>query len=712
MPERRSVRGRVGSFLKGSYLPIALVVIILCFIIPPVKTMIDILMVVNLAASLVIMISVLSMKRAADFSSYPRVVLIYTLFGLGLNVASTRNILSHPVSGSGNALHLEGQSEMVKAFSDIVAGNNIVIGVVIFIILIVVQMIVITKGADRVSEVSARFTLDSMNNKMFDIQNDLNAGIITEEQAKERKKLIRQEVDFYSAMDGSTKFVSGNVKAGIFITVVNLIGGLAMGMWKGGLGFQDAIEVYSKLTIGDGLMSQIPSLIISFSTGLLVTGSSSEELLNDQLKDQFTRDGLQYIIVGAILAVLGVAFHNLSTLVLIPMGGFFIFIGVRLRRSNKRNQELELAKEKESKEGGGQAAANEIDSPVIDLDPVSLEIGFALISLVDKQQGAELLERIPRIRKETALDLGLVIPKTRVKDNMTLDPEEYVFKIWGIEVARGRLKMGHYMCLNTGNVPKDRIMKGEATRDPAFNMEAIWVPESKRQEAENAGYAVIDPPTIVATHMTETIRNHAADILNRQMVDEILKKVKETNSVVVDELMSGEGKLTVGDIERVFKNLLEEKVSIRNTVIILETLADCARYTKDPYLLSEKVREALGAQICSQYVDENGVLRVLRLSQEWANMIEQHAVRTTGEKPFVAFDANTGRSYISAMSGNIAAVRDRVMMPIVMCPGQIRSLVKSSTERELPGLVVLSINEIINAGSRIKVEEIGSIEVQ
>lgn len=713
MPEERlSVRERLSSLFKGGYLAIGLVVLILFLIIPLNKTIIDIAMVLNLAMSFVIMITVIYMKRAADFTSYPRVVLIMTIFGLAINVASTRNILFHPVTSSGTTVHLESQSEMVQAFANIVAGSNVILGVVIFVILIIVQMLVITKGADRVSEVSARFTLDSMNNKMFDIQNDLNAGIITEEEAALKKKQIRQEVDFYSAMDGSTKFVSGNVKAGIVITVINLIGGFAVGMIQGKLSAQQALDTYAKLTIGDGLMSQIPSLILSFSTGLLVTGSSSEQLLSEQLKEQFSKDGLQYIVVGAILAVLGIAFHNLASLVLIPIGGLLVFIGVRLRRAEKAKRAAEEAKEAENKALNQKGSSPEDISPVINQDPLTIDIGIALIPLVEKEKGAELLERIPRIRKESALNLGLVVPQIRIRDNMSLEPEEYVVKIWGNVVGRSKLKMGHYMCLNTGNVPRDREIKGEPTEDPAFKMKAIWIPESKRTEAENAGYAVIDLPTIIATHLTEIIRKHAADIINRQDVDKILQEIKKTNPVVVDEVLTGENKLTVGDVERVFKNLLEEQVSIRNTVKILETLADCARYTKDLYMLTEKVRESIGQQICNEYVDSNSVLHVLRLSQQISQLVMEHGVQQPGEKPFVAFDPETARAYLNAVTGSIAAVKDRGYLPVIICPSQIRYLVKSVSERECPGIVVLSVNEVMAAGNSIKVEEIGEIELQ
>lgn len=708
MPEKQTLGKTIFSFITSNILPVAALVVVMFMFIPLGKTVIDIMMVLNLAVSFVILLTVVYMKRAADFSSFPRVVLLVTLFGLAINVASTRNILMNPVSPSGI---MTGQSEMVQAFANIVAGDNVIIGFIIFIILIVVQVLVVTKGADRVSEVSARFTLDSMNSKMFVIQNQMQSGSITEDEANLKIAQLRQEIDFYSAMDGSSKFVSGNVKAGIFITVVNLVGGMITGIMAG-LSPMVALNSYAKLTIGDGLMSQLPALLLSFSTGLLVTGSSSEEFLSDQLKKQFSLDGTIYCIVGAALAVLGFAFHNGSTFYLVGIGAVLVIFGARIKKSQETQAMAKKAAEAESRSKKQTGGGPEDLSPVVKLDELSLEIGYALFPLVDKEKGAEILERITKIRREEAHDLGLVVPPIHIIDQMELEPEEYSFKIRGIEVGRSRLKIGYYMCLNTGNVPKDKIIVGEQTRDPAFGMEAIWLPESRKLEAEKAGYAVIDLPTILATHLTELIKRHAANILTRQEVKNIVEKIRESNPVVVDEVMSGEHKFTYGEIEAVLKNLLAEQVSIRNMVTILETLGDYGKITRDIWQLSEKVREALGAQICSQYVDENKVLHVMNLSQELSQKILEHRAEVPGKKPFVAFDPVDARRFISAMGKYISAVRDRNFLPIVLCPDEVRLLVKSATEREIPGLVVLSIGEVMAAGPDIKVEALGEINEQ
>ena len=706
MAEKRGSGGSILNFVLRNSLAVGIIVVVLFMFIPLPTAFIDLAMVINLALSFIILLTVIYMKRAADFTSFPRVVLITTIFGLAINISSTRNILVHPVKTSG---HMAGQSEMVQAFANIVAGDKVLIGFIIFIILIVVQVLVITKGADRVSEVTARFTLDAMNNKMFTIQNQINNGSITEEEGELKINQLRQEIDFYSAMDGSSKFVSGNVKAGIFITVVNLIGGIVTGTMAGA-SITDALDSYAKITIGDGLMSQLPSLLLSFSTGLLITGSNDGDLLSDQLKEQFSANGTIYVIVGATLVALGLAFHNGATATLVPIGILFIFVGSRLshlktKEEEQKTVEAEKAKNSPQKGNGG---PEEI-SPVVKLDELSLEIGYALIPLVDDEKGAELMSRVKRIRREAALDLGLVIPPIHIMDQMELSPEEYSFKIRGIEAGRGRLKLGHFMCLNTGNVPKDREIVGEKTKDPAFGMDAIWLPDSKRLEAEKAGYAVIDAPTIIATHLTELIRRNASKILSRQSVSAIIEEIKKTNPVVVDEVTTGDHRFSYGEIEAVLKNLLEEQVSIRNMVVILETLGDYGKLTRDPWTLTEKVREALGAQICQQYADENKVLHVLNLSQSLAQKILDHRADMPGKGPIVAFDPVDARNYISTMSNAVAAVRERNYLPIILCPSEVRRLVKSSTELEMPGIIVLSINEVMAASPNIKVESLGEI---
>ena len=427
-------RGKILNFLTGNIVPVAIVVCVFLLFLPIPKRLIDLSMILNLALAIVILLVVVQIPRPSDFQTFPRVILFQTLFSLGINISSTRLILTGKMQGGA----LANQSDMVKAFARIVAGNNLIVGFVIFIILIVVQVLVVTKGAGRVSEVAARFSLDSMNQKLFDIDNRLNTGVIDEAQAELLKEAVRRDIDFYSNMDGSSKFVSGNVKAGIFITVVNLIGGFLVGMILNRMSFSDALNTYSSLTIGDGLTSQLPSLIISFATGLLVTGTKSDESLDQQLKVEFTGDGHIYEIVGAVLNAAGLVLRGGTQYLLIPVGALAIFIGFKMTR-DKVKQEIAKKQEAAQKSSSQAAAANDAERIVM-LDPLSLELGYALIPLVDKDKGAELLERISRIRTEARHDIGLDIPKIRIQDNMTLEPNDYSFKIEGIEAGQQKTR--------------------------------------------------------------------------------------------------------------------------------------------------------------------------------------------------------------------------------------------------------------------------------
>lgn len=700
-------RGKVLNFIQQNIPGVAAVVVVLMLIIPLPKSFIDFFMILNLALSVVILLVVIYTPRASSFSTFPRIVLFATLFGLGINISSTRLILVSPARASG---YSSSQSAMVQAFANIVTGgNNVVIGMVIFIILIVIQVLVITKGAGRVSEVAARFTLDAMSTKQFDIDNQLSQGYITEDEAKIMKEELRRDIDFYQNMDGSSKFVSGNVKAGIFITVINLIGGFIVGMVNNNMSFTDALSVYSVLTIGDGLLSQLPSLMLSFATGILVTGDKSGETLTDKIKKEFSIDGIIYEIVGAFLALMGIALRNHTQYLLVPMGALLFWFGFKMTKA-KEDKEIKRkaaeAAEKSSSQQGSAAPENDAVAP---LDPLQLQLGFALIPLVDKEKGAELLERITRIRRECALDIGLPVPKIRIIDNMSLEPNEYVFQIRGIKAGGSKLRLGYYMCMNTGLVTEE--IPGEATKDPAFGMPAIWVSEERRAEAEQAGYAVIDPPTVIATHITEIIRGNAARILGRQEVDILINSVKETNPIVVNEVLNGDKvRFTYGDIEKVLKGLLHEKVSIRNMVTILEALANFGSITKNTWELIEKVREALGLQICLQYVDQDDKLRVVNLSQGWSQKFLDYAqTPSDGSQPFVAFDPVDGRKWIEAVSKTITSVHAMGYQPIIMCSSIIRQLVRYSIEREMPGVVVISDREILAASNNIGLEVLGEI---
>lgn len=706
-------RGSILSFIQKNAVPVSVVVCVLLLFIPIPKILVDLSMILNLAFSVIILLVVVQLPRPSDFQTFPRVILFQTMFSLAINISSTRLILTGQIR-NGN---LVGQSDMVTAFAKIVAGDNLVVGFIIFIILIVVQVLVVTKGAGRVSEVAARFSLDSMNQKLFDIDNRLNTGVIDEQQAEVLKEAVRRDIDFYSNMDGSSKFVSGNVKAGIVITVVNLIGGILMGtvfasfFGNQSMGIGQAMSTYSRLTIGDGLTSQLPSLIISFATGLLVTGTKSDESIDVQLKKEFSSDGHIYQIVAGVLVAAGLvfSFNGQPSLlaVILPVSFLFFYLGLKMTR--EQNTQKLVAQQAAQKAASTQTSAAPESEKIVMLDPLSLELGYALIPLVDKEKGAELLERISRIRDEARLDIGLNIPKIRIQDNMTLDPNDYSFKIAGIEVGHASVRLGYVMCMDTGAVV-EKIEGGESTKDPAFGMDAIWLPEDRRSEAERANYVVVDAPTIISTHITEIIRAHSAELIDRQAVSDILETVKKSNDVLVDEVLNT-AKFSYGVIEKVLQNLLEEKVSIRNYVKILETMANYSSVSHNVWDLTAKVREALGAQICLQYVNPaDKKLRVMRLSQELSELIADHAYNPPdGSKPYVALDPVDRRRWVKAVNDSLVKVNGMGIMPIILCVSSVRQLVRSSLEHEQPGIVVISDMEAYAAGNNIVVEIVDEI---
>ena len=682
----------------------AAVVIVIAMIIIPLPTLLlDALMAVNVLGSVLVLLLVIFSSRAIDFSSFPTVLLIMTVYGLGLNVSSTRHILADGMKFDG---------KMVKAFANFVVGSSdtkgLVVGLVIFIIIIAVQAFVITKGATRVAEVAARFTLDAMPQKQMAAEQEYNSGAITEDELKQKKLDIQREADFYGNMDGASKFVSGNVKVGIFITIINIVAGLIIGVGIGTEDFSSAIGVYTRFTIGDGLLSQLPALLISFATGLIVTRSASEQeaTLGSDIKKQFSQSSLVYYVGGAVMFLIGVL-PGFPWYVLIPLGAFLLYIGWRLGMLNKKAA-VAKTQEKGAQKASASASpqAPTATSPIAPLDPLSLELGYVLIPLVDKDKGAELLERITRMRQEAALDLGLAVPSIRIIDNISLDPSEYCFKIKGVEVGRGKIRMGCYMCMNAGGVVKE--IQGEPTRDPAFGLPAIWVPEKRREEAERAGYAVVDPPTIIATHLTELIKRHASEILGRQEVKAILDALEKDYPAVIKEAQE---KFSLGEIQKVMQGLLVEQVSVRNMIVILETMLDYVGVTRQTDVLVERVREALGRQICLQYVetDNNDVhtLKVLTVDPSFlTKLLESRVQTTTG--PIAALDPALQREWIAALSGTIASVKEKGFLPVIMSPSETRLLVKKSAEREIPNLVVISVSEI---ATDIHVEMLGEIKV-
>lgn len=680
------------------------ILMVLLFIIPLPTFLLDFFMALNLTFSLIVLLIVLFTARATDFSVFPSLLLLSTIFGLVLNVSSTRLILSKGEKFDG---------AMIRAFSSFVVGSTgsqgLVIGFVIFIILIAVQAFVITKGAKRVAEVSARFKLDSHPTKSMSIDAEYNAGIINDEEARKRKEQLQREDDFYGAMDGANQFVSGNVKVGIFITVVNVVAGLIIGMIFRREPFANALRTYTTLTIGDGLLAQLPSLFLSVATGLLVTRMVDEGSFGQDIKKQFSQIGWIYFVGAGAIAIMAML-PGFPHVVLAVIAAMLIFMGwaiIKAERASKLGKEKQTVQKQSGQPqragGSGEPAAGEF-APIVPLDPLSLELGYALIRLVDKDRGAELLERITRIRRETALDLGLVAPRIRIIDNMRLEPSEYCFKIKGVEVARGKIRMGYYLGINPGGISEE--VPGERTVDPTFGLPAVWISEENRDRAERAGYTVVDPPAIIATHLTEVIKKHAAEILGRQEVQSIMEALRKDYPAIIDEVSKV---CSLGEVQKALQGLLREQVSIRNTVVILETLADFHPITAEIPILVEKVRQALGRQICLQYADENKTLHVLTVEPSLAQKILESQMNTING-PIAALEPSEQRMWIRSLVQAVTTVQKSGFLPIVLAPeASTRILIKNSTDREIPDLVVLSIPEI---AKDIQVEVIGEIRLE
>jgi flagellar biosynthesis protein FlhA len=690
---QRLARPVVFSNAADMAVAVSAVAVVLMIIIPVPAVLLDALLALNLALGLLTLLIVLYTKKATEFSIFPTMLLVSTVFGLALNISTTRLILS---KGSNFDV------KIIRAFASFVVGSGgtdgLVIGLIIFIVIIAVQAIVITKGATRIAEVAARFTLDGLPGKQMSIDAEYNSGAITEEEAIRRKAEVQREVDFYGQMDGASKFISGNVKVAIFITIINFVGGFIIGMALHGEDFTTAISTYTTLTIGDGLISQLPALLISTATGIIVTRANSQGTFGEEVTSQFTQNAKIYIVGAAVLGLLAIL-PGFPWYVLVPMAALFAYLGIRLSR---KEGEAEMARQAAAGASKKAEAPSEL-SPVVPLDPISLELGYGLIPLVDKDKGADLLERVTRIRKESALDMGLVVPRIRIIDNMRLEPSEYCFKIKGVQMGRGIIRLGYYLAINPGGITEE--IPGERTRDPTFDLPALWIAEDQRDRAERAGYTVVDAPSIVATHLTDIIKRHAAEILGRQEVQSILDALKKDYPAVVEDAVK---RLSLGEIQKVLQALLREQVSVRNMVVILETIADYSGVTKDAGFLAEKARQALGRQICLQYADPDKTLRVLTIE----SALEQKIIDSRVDTPAGAVSAlepSVQRQWIKALTRAVTAVQQKGWLPMVLCSEGARALVKASTERELPDLVVLSVPEIV---ADARVEAVGEIGLE
>lgn len=691
--------------IPSVYIAGAAILAIFLLIIPVPVPVLDALMVLNLMFSIMILLVILFQDDPTEFTVFPSMLLMATVFGLGINVSSTRLILQ-----TGKAF----DGKMINAFASFVVGSStqdsatLVIGLVIFIILIAVQAFVITKGASRISEVAARYAMEFHGPKSMGIDADINSGAITEEEGKAKKAALERSSNFYGAMDGATKFVSGNVKIGIFITIINIVAGLIIGISFRGESFGDAIRAYTRFTIGDGLLSQIPSLIISVATGLSVTRFVAVGAFGEDVKKEFSSSSKIYFITAATLFVMALL-PGFPRLTLILTGAVVLFFGFKMQGfgsgmlKSSAQKKAGTSAQTQVASATGSAAIKENTEPIIPLDALSLEIGYTLVPLVSDQKGADLLNRIGAIRKEIALDLGLVAPSIRIIDNMSLNPDEYCFKIQGVEVAKGNIMVGSYLGINPGNVQEE--IAGIHTTDPTFGLPAIWISEENRPKAEMLGYTVVDPSSIIATHLTQVIKQYSYNILTRQMVQDILDSVRKKDAVVVDEALKVSG---LGVIQKVMQGLLKEQVSIRNHAAILETIADIYPVCKNVSITVENVRETLGRQIALQYVDEEKILHVMKVDNEIIKkLIAGRVDLVTG--PVVSISPEEQRTWIYSLQKSLMGFHQLGYIPVLLVQQEARMLVKVSTEKEFPTLVVLSYPEI---PTDIQVDTLGVVKLE
>ncbi len=667
------------------FIAFGLLAIISVMIIPLPPMMLDIALTFSLALSLLILLTAIYIKRTLDFSSFPSLLLLTTLFRLALNVATTRLILTHGHEGP------QAAGGVIQSFGNFVVGDNYVIGFIVFVILVVINFVVITKGSGRVAEVAARFTLDAMPGKQMAIDAELNAGIINEQEAKRRRKEIEQEADFYGSMDGASKFVRGDAVAGIIITVVNIIGGLLIGIMQKDLDFGTAAKYYTMLTIGDGLLAQIPALIISTAAGMIVTRSSSDASMGTELTSQLLMNPKAIYICGAVLTALALV-PGLPGIPFFTMA--IIMAGIAWTIDQYRNEATNEEKRKAAVELAAPKKEN-VES-MLPLDMVELEVGYGLISVVDSSKSGDLLERIASLRKQFALDMGIVVPSVHIRDNLTLAPGEYRFMMKGSRIGGGILKPDSLMAMDPGDVRKK--IEGVATKEPAFGLDAVWIHPSKREEAEVAGYTVVDLPTVMATHITEMVRTHAHEMLGRQEVSQLIDNLKKTHPKVVEDLIPDA--LTLGGVVRVLQNLLKEQISVRDLLTIFETLADEAARTKDLDLLTESVRKQLSRSITAKYSGDDGAVSVMTFDSKLEELVSNSLLQTEQGVQLV-MDPQSASKMISSIASKIENHPEIAGQPILLTSPTVRRHIFKLVSRFIPQLIVLSHNEI-SADARVQ----------
>lgn len=668
---------------------LGVILIIAMLVIPLPTIMLDFLIIMNISLALIIILVAMNTREPLQFSIFPTLLLLVTLFRLGLNVSTTRSILSEAKAGN-----------VIDTFGSFVVSGNALVGFVVFLILVVIQFLVITKGAERVSEVGARFTLDAMPGKQMSIDADLNAGMISDAEAKERREKIEKEADFYGSMDGASKFVKGDAIAGIVIVIINLIFGFIIGMMQQGMTFGESVATFTLLTVGDGLVSQIPALLISTATGIVVTRAASDGSLgHDVTKQIFAYPKMLYVAGGTIM-MLGIV-TPIYPLVTFPIA-FLLFIGGYMLSRN------ELAVNEEVPESDEEEVEEDLKSPesvvnLLQIDPIEFEFGYGLIPLADANQGGDLLDRVVMIRRQMALELGMIVPVIRIRDNIQLQPNEYTIKIKGNEIAKGELLLDHYMAMSPG--VEDESIVGIETVEPAFGMPALWIGEEMKEQAELSGYTVVDPPSVVSTHLTEVVKRHAHELLGREETKQLVDHLKETYPALVEEVTPNV--LAIGDIQKVLTNLLREGISIRNLPTIFETLADYGSMTKDMDLVTEYVRQSLSRQISKQVTVPGEPLYVVTIGGGVEKKIAD-SIQQTEHGNYIAMDPNDSQRILESAAAETDRLAQMGQSPIILCSPAVRMYVRQLIERYLPQVPVLSYNEL---EADVEVQSVGVVNV-
>ncbi len=684
----------------ADFLPfVALVLALALLVLPMPPWLIDLLLILNLAFTIVVLLVTTYTLQPLDFAVFPVLLLLGTGFRLALNVATTKLILLH----GHESIYAAGR--VITTFGQFVVGGNYVVGAAVFLILVIIQFVVITSGAQRAAEVAARFTLDAMPGKQMAIDADLNSGLITEGEARQRRRDIEREADFYGAMDGASKFVRGDAIAALIIIIVNVIGGFIVGVLQKGMSLGDALARYTLLTIGDGLVIQIPALVLSTSTGLVVTRAASETHLGQEMTQQLMGQDRPLWVAAGVIGLFGMTMglvagpvpFMMSMLLAGGLGGLAWSLRVGRRQAEDAALTPEAAKAK--------AAPREPENvmPLLQVDPVQLDLGYGLLPLVEEQQGGDLLERIVTLRRTAAVELGLIVPPIRVRDNVQLGAEYYAIKIKGVEVARGEAHVGRYLAINTAKV--DTPLEGEQTKDPSFGLPAWWIGPEQRERAELLGYTVVDLASIIATHLSEVVRMHSDELLGRQDVQRLLDTVKGSHPAVVEELVPG--LLPLADVQKVLQGLLRERVPIRDLVTILEALADTARGTRDIEQLIEAVRQALKRQITKQHADPSGAIKALTLDPRLEQKILD-SVQRSDRGATLVLEPRLGQHLFSALSREIEKVLTQGVSPLVLCSPALRPFLRRLLEKVLPQLTILSYNELM---PRVEVRSIGTVSL-